>query len=603
MKRRIVAVFMALTMTVGMLAGCGEKTEEKQTDTKQSVSETGSQASVAEGEGEYYTDENGNQIFKAADGKEYYVDKDGNMYQRFDDVTLTLLWDWNGGAYVADDQYNNEIATLIREKIGVTVEYEEVYVDETEKLNMVFAGGDMPDIIEAPYWGGGEGTTGAIKTAAEDGLLIDISEYYKNYNYLYQAFEIGNISQAYWNNDINVYDGSLYVMPARLDGSIEEYDETAYAVCVRQDVAETLGVDPTQIKTAEQLYDFMKAADEYGFKDVNGNDTITLGTFHNGNYFHILYTMFSDKRWTDYLLDADGNVIHEYLDEEFFIDGSLYIWKLVHEGLMDVECFNQSKDLGKQKAGNGSVLFIAGAYGTAIDSTIETGLYDTNPEMRYVYVGPLSYKSGESYTSLETAGATGSHVYLFPETCSNIEAALTYIDYISSPEGYLLRFKGVEGKDFTFDENGKFTWNPELVEMKQTDKAAYDEYLRVRGLDTSGAPVAYNRNAWYGDMSMTAQNEYEAAWEETVPVEFPKEGTITIDTYASDYEKYQDVTVVLGMNETNNVLGQAFFADTEEEAEKILRNYQEKLKKSDVFMDFLQYMTDCYNADPDGISF
>ena len=50
-----------------------------------------------------------------------YTAEDGNTYKKFDDVKLTMLICWNGGFNTAEDQYNNDVATAIREKIGVTV--------------------------------------------------------------------------------------------------------------------------------------------------------------------------------------------------------------------------------------------------------------------------------------------------------------------------------------------------------------------------------------------------------------------------------------------------------------------------------------------------
>lgn len=78
----------------------------------------------------------------AADTEEdgdYYVDEDGNKYKKFDDVQLKMLVCWNGGFNTADDQYNNEVAAAIRDKIGVTVEFEGIMMSEDEKLNMMFA--------------------------------------------------------------------------------------------------------------------------------------------------------------------------------------------------------------------------------------------------------------------------------------------------------------------------------------------------------------------------------------------------------------------------------------------------------------------------------
>ena len=71
------------------------------------------------------------------------MDEDGNKYKKFDDVQLKMLICWNGGFKTAADQYNNDVAKAIRDKIGVTVEFEGINMSELEKLNMMFASGDM----------------------------------------------------------------------------------------------------------------------------------------------------------------------------------------------------------------------------------------------------------------------------------------------------------------------------------------------------------------------------------------------------------------------------------------------------------------------------
>lgn len=601
MKRKIVAAVLVIAMVIGMLAGCGA---EQGKDKQQSEKEEGNNTQETIGsDGEYYTNENGDQIYKAADGTEYYVDSDGKMYKRFDDVTLSFLDCWEGSYQPIDDQYNSEFSQRLRAKLGITVIAEGTYIDETEKLNMVFSSGAVPDFIELPYWGGNAGSTAAVKKAADDGMLLDIGKYVDDYNYLPQAFEIGNITQAYWNNDLNIWDGSLYVMPAHLK-SAEENSPSSYAICVRQDVAETLEIDPLSIRTPEELYDFMKAAQEYGFKDVNGNDTITLGTFGNGSQFWLLFRMFSDKRWTDYLVDEDGNVNNMYLDEGYCIEGTKYIWRLMHEGIMDKECLTQSQDLGKEKAGNGSVLFIAARYDTAINATMASGLYDTNPEMRYIPVGPIAYRDGDTMKTLESRGAEGSHAYVISEECSNPEAVLTLIDYISSPEGWLLQ-NGVEGEDYTWDgktDGTGFAWTEECLQKYTEDQDAYNADRNARGYGISDLKAIVRRQTeWFGDTSKSEENEYYAAYKEMVPVEFPEHTLIT--EYFSGYEKSSEAIAIFNEAALTETLFPALFADTEDECVKMMRDWQDKLKSNEVYSGFLQYLTDCYKADPDNISF
>ena len=236
MKKKAMALLMAAAMAAGMLTGCG-----------------GTQTASEGGSGEALVDENGE--------AEYYTDEDGNKYQKFDDVKLKMLVCWNGDFPHATDQYNNDVAKAIRDKIGVTVEFEGIMMSEAEKLNMMFASGDMPDMVNAPYWGGTAGETAIIKKAGAEGRLIDIKDKVPNYPNISDCWDVGVISQKYLENDIDdpMFNGARYVIPTEVAGSVEDIALWAYGVFVRGDVPEALGIDPKSIKTTEQLVDFMKS--------------------------------------------------------------------------------------------------------------------------------------------------------------------------------------------------------------------------------------------------------------------------------------------------------------------------------------------------------
>ena len=140
MKRKALALVLTAAMAATALAGCGSSTDTGSASTTPAASEDTAKDDTAAAD----TEEDG----------DYYVDEDGNKYKKFDDVQLKMLVCWNGGFNTADDQYNNEVAAAIRDKIGVTVEFEGIMMSEAEKLNMMFASGDMPDMINAPSWGG-----------------------------------------------------------------------------------------------------------------------------------------------------------------------------------------------------------------------------------------------------------------------------------------------------------------------------------------------------------------------------------------------------------------------------------------------------------------
>ena len=319
------------------------------------ASETGDEESEAQTETE-------------ADDGEYYVDEDGNRYRKFDDVRLTMLYCWNGGFKTADDQYNNDDAAAIREKIGVTVEFEGINMSETEKLNQMFATGDMPDMVNAPYWGGIGGETGVIKKAGNEGRLIDISDMVPNYPNIADAYDIGVISHQFLENDIEQEGGARYVLPTQVACDVEDIALWCYGVFVRGDVPEALDIDPTSIKTSEQLLDFMKQARDYGFKDINGNDCIIATTFHNGWNYGDYGQSFAEKKLTGFSPDENGNVTLDKLGEDY-VTQQLFYWEMVHDGILDKECFTQTDDRAREKVGNGTALFSCAQYRMTVVSS------------------------------------------------------------------------------------------------------------------------------------------------------------------------------------------------------------------------------------------
>ncbi|GFI48401.1 hypothetical protein IMSAGC019_03728 [Lachnospiraceae bacterium] len=587
MKKKVISLLLAAAMITGTLSGCGKSGGSGDAAPKK---DTASETSA--------TENSGPSTDTGAEA-DFYVDEDGNKYQKFDDVKLKMLVCWNGGYNTASDQYNNDVAAAIREKIGVTVEFEEVMMSESEKLNLMFASGDMPDMVNAPFWGGNSGETAIIKKAGIEGRLIDIKDMLPNYPNIADAWDIGVVSRKYLENDIDDpnNNGARYILPTEVAGSAEDITLWAYGVFVRGDVAKTLGVDPSTVKTSEQLYDFMVKARDYGFKDVNGNDCIVATTFHNGWNYSDFIQSFKTKKLTDYIMAEDGKLNFYKLTDDW-INENLFIWKMVHENILDKECFKTSDDRAKEKVGNGTALFTCAQYNVTIEATKQTGLYDSNPEMRYIPIGPINYKDGSPLKQLEPEGRNGSPAIFFPNTCSNIEAALTWLDYVNSKEGMKLVCYGFEGDTYEINDEGQPRMNAELTERYLADSENVNKELRERGINymQQRTYVARKNFSWFGESSpfdSEGMDPYLADYKKLRPAEVIP--GYSIDAIAPNFDKYQEMAEwTFDGDKENTYKERAFFADSEEEARKILEEYQTYLSTNDggLFLEFLEWMSE-----------
>ncbi len=572
MKRRLLSIILAGVTAVTLLPGCG----------------------------------GGGEAAKSAGGQAKSKSTAKSGPQKFDDVKLKMLVCWNGGFKTAADQYNNVVAKKIREKTGVTVEFEGIMMNEDEKLNLMFASGDMPDMINVPYWGGDSGTTAIVKKAAKEGRLLPIEDSLPNYPNLKNSYDVGIVSQSYLENDLDYkeFDGHRYILPQETPGDLADATNWGYGVFVRGDVPEELGVDPTSVKTSDDLYNFMKKAKEHGFKDVNGNNCMVATTFHDGWDYSRYTESFSAKKLTDYEKGEDGKIEYTPLTEGW-VDRGLFTWKLVNEGLLDVECFKHSDSQAEEKVGNGTALFAASQYSPVIKATQTTGLYNSHPEMRYVPVGPMNYNDGTPLKQYEQEGRQGSPGIIFPTSCSNLEAALTYLDYVNSEEGALLCQYGVEGDTYELNDAGQPRLKPEILEKKKAGDQGIEVELRDKGIGyiLGRTLQADKKVTWWGeanagdaDSEPPELTEYKKAR----PVEQIK--GYPIDGLALGYKDYEKVKKFAFEGTTQEDYKQrAYFAKTEDEARSILEDYQKYLltQENGIFKDFMEYVNKCAESRDD----
>lgn len=519
---------------------------------------------------------------------------------KFNDVRLKMLVCWHGPYKTAPDQYNNDVAEEIRKKIGVTVEFEGTMKKETEQLNLMFASGDMPDIVNAPYWGGSVGETAIIKKAAAEDMLLPIEDELPNYENLAHAYDIGVISQSYLENDLEIesFNGHRYLLPQETPGDENAITNWGYGVFVRGDVPAALGIDASSIKTFDELYSFMEKAKEHGFKDVNGNKTIVATTFHEGWDYTRYVESFEPtmKLSADINQLADGSYTHKNLDDDYFYSRNLALWKMVKNGILDKECFKQTDSSGDQKVGNGTALFVASQYAPVYKATQKTGLYNNTPEMRYVPVGPMNYADGTPLKQPEANGRKGSPVLFFPKDCSNLDAALTYINFLNSKDGYILANYGFEGKTFDYNEEGQ----PRLAKKYLGRFADESEQVREE-LREFGVGYMHNRTlcggkakTWCGEGDIgvaDAANPEEEAYKQSRPTEV-MEG-YPVQELGVQFKQYEDVSKILyDDTKERDYRERAYFADTEEEARKILKEYQDYLKKekNGVVPEYIEYL-------------
>ncbi|MBE1440899.1 extracellular solute-binding protein [Paenibacillus sp. OAS669] len=335
---------------------------------------------------------------------------------------------------------------------------------ETEKLNVLMATGDAPDIVFAYDM---NTVNNYVKSGglAEVGKLID---------------EHGPNLKKYLGQEVlsyGVFSGKQYTIPAK---RTLQYTQSSY---IRKDWLDKLGLPvPT---TTEQFYNTMKAFKEkdpgntggkvipFGFSALGGsgiNTPIVLASAFVKNMPEEDFYAFSTTRPVLELMKPG------------FKDGVQFLNKMNQEGLIDSD-FALDKD-GKVFEKNVANGLIGAFTAVAAHPTLmgPGNLFDTLkknvPGAQYVAMDPFTNEEGKHPKNIY--GPSGMHI-MIPKSSKHAVEAIKYLDWMSQEDVLFTLTNGIEGQHYTL-ENGF----PKAITTDEAKKTFYnnvDIAIIVNGKD------------------------------------------------------------------------------------------------------------------------
>jgi putative aldouronate transport system substrate-binding protein len=415
--KRWMALFLVIIIAMGSI-GCGKKTEE----TKE---EAGKSEGVAANTGE---NESEDTKVEVSEFQTTYGSKN------FDNVTLTVeVFDRSNapeGSTVIDNKWVDYINENMS-KVGIKVEFVAVpRSEEVTKLQLMMASGTAPDLMlcyNAPV----------VEGFYNDGGAVDLAPY------IDAADQAQNLKEYLGEECLNIgrnADNALWAVPARRSVTAENN------LFLRKDWLDKLGMQvPT---TVEELYSVLKA-----FKENNpdGRKDVLAASFYTSISvvaFSFLTTIGDEK---SYDINSGSTTDFLYTDPGA---GEYFRWlnKLYNDGLIDPEYYVRTDQTLKEDFVSGKVGFFESNVNYNVDSmrgSLLQALKQNNPEADVVSIPPLkNVNDGQIYN--KGYSINGAYVFV-PQTCKNVEAAVTYLDWLATQEGGFTLFHGKEGEHFNYD--------------------------------------------------------------------------------------------------------------------------------------------------------
>lgn len=374
----------------------------------------------------------------ASEGASRYYDENGEFILPISDGSYTykILWekDVNDVGTIED----KEILMQALEATGIKIEVEEVSSQSwDERLSVLFASGDLPDIICGPINNIANFTDQCMD-------ITDLLPEYAPWMYDFMYHQEPAVASS------EVINGRLYSLPqVRINGV---YPRFFWSINTKW--LERVGLDiPT---TTDELYEVLKAFKE---QDANGNgdpnDEIPYSFFgldnNDGLYSWMnMFGLINDgaNRAQQYIMVEDGQVLFVPTDDRFY-EMLQYLNKLYSEGLLDQDGMVQEYTDRTAKGNADQLGFInAGGLMTTVTGN-EVG-------EEFTYLLPPASKYGSVIQQNDPAGELANHIFTITTACEHPEELLVMCEWMnsSSENRFVGRF-GPEGAGWVFDDEGK----------------------------------------------------------------------------------------------------------------------------------------------------
>ncbi|SEL45032.1 carbohydrate ABC transporter substrate-binding protein, CUT1 family [Paenibacillus sp. OK003] len=411
--------------------------------------------------------------------------KDATPTEGSDDTKPITLSFFGADASPNWANMKDDIGQAIIEKTGVTINAEYAVSGGNDKISLMAASGEVPDMIYAK---------GDINKLVDAGNMVDLTDLIDKYGPNLKKVYGDYMDRLKYSNE----DQAIYVLPTV--GAVDQQTfDAGGGFEIQQRVLEELGYP--EVKT---LNDYEKVLKEYYAKHPTTDGQPTIPLTLDADDWRIMITV------TNPAFQATGAPD----DGEYYIDPETYeaqlhykrpeekeyfrwLNKMYNEGLLDKDAFVQKSDQYKSKIASGRVLgLIDQEWGYSDAENALKG--EGKDDYTYAHFPVTLNKDIKDHSMQDTGFMSGWGIGI---TTSNPDPVRTikFLDWLASDEGQVLRNWGVEGKQYNV-EDGKRVIPADVQKRKNDDNASFTK--------ESGVGLYNIFSAHYGDGVKDSTDNY-----------------------------------------------------------------------------------------------
>ncbi len=464
--KKMMALVLTLSMVLPLASGCGTDG-----DVSGSTGDTGSSSETVE-PAAVESDEASGLPLSANQG-----------YPKEGEISVWHVW----SSDFLDSVEEVKIVDSLQEVTGISVDWTTVSTGERdEKFGILLSSGDLPDLIYAQT----SEYPGGVTQGVEDGVFLDVTEFAQTYVPNYIALIESNEEVR---KDVTSDDGRLlafYQLACTENGL--EAEKEFLGLCVRQDWLDELGMDAPV--TIDDWYEMLTA-----FKEEMGAEAPLMigptGTLINGAFTSAFGVM-------PEFYQEDGVVKFGPMEEGYkdFVE-TFRQWYA--EGLIDQNFMtnNVERFPAHEYTTTGMTGAFTHAYSMVGHGMQAQGLVSDETFELTAVPNPV-LNEGDTPEALPlSAGIVTDPMYVSAD-CDDLEALGAWLNFMYSKEGAMLQGYGVEGEDYTVDDEGNVAFTDAILNNE-------DGFSPSDAYSNTVANFRFGLSNWKGAMLYNGEEKYE----------------------------------------------------------------------------------------------
>ena len=553
MKKKLMSLTMCAALGLSLLAGCGDQSSAASGDSAAASAASAPQSAAAASapeaaapadvgsaaeasEAEAAPGPVHNITFPGSEKAELDYQNEVSLPISEDGAELTMLTTavnlMGDLANLGINNYNDfEYMQKLEELTGVHVETTEVnFFTASEQYNVLLASGDYPDLIKnlGTYYS--TGLSGALGDDIIMDLTDDLSAYAPNYDYLIHS---NDAETPYY-----LTDGKVLQFMGTYDSFINNQ-----GLVLRKDWLEECGLDVPE--TYDELHDVLKAfKDKYNCSSaiyMNNNCTITtLTEGYNVATYNVSGSGGAGGSGSSLPYYVEDGVVKCSFIEDGYRDYLTMIHDWYEEGLMDSDFVSIEYDPFSS--------YLSGQI-----TSDQMGVWCTSGEGIDNYTvpvvcmaSPVQNKGDKQHmTEMTLAPADDITAISVSSACEDPDIAMAWLDYWFSEDGIAFYNFGLEGTDYTLDENSTPKFTDAVVNNEFGLSAS--NYMRCRcAFGTMPSLMLRYRSAY---LNSDLVNEAWDVWTSNLDGTMAISSNVTMTTEQKEAETYKATDIMTYANQ------------------------------------------------------